>query len=138
MDESQFRYGKSAPFTEALAASDAKDAKDDPAADRPQIKAANGDYAAGVLKDAIGSVRTNHSSLHGELQRSFALIAELWSSYLRGRHLPKGASIRAIDVVQMMTLTEIARSIDRKIDRSCYVQSAAYSAIAGELSATEF
>ena len=64
---------------------------------------------------------------HGPRERSFAMIADLWSAYL-------GIDIEAYQVAQMMVLLKVARSqCGESTRQDHYIDSAGYSALAGEL-----
>lgn len=93
---------------------------------------ASGHVASEILREAAGIVEGARNTTHGDKERSFALIGELWATYLRGRH---GITppVEAFDVAQMMVLLKIARSIQGKPVRDHFVDAAGYAGIAGEL-----
>jgi hypothetical protein len=100
------------------------------------LKPRDGDGAGGILAEARNIVVGARNHTHGEKERSFAVIAGLWSVYLAGRK-DGGASapVTAFDVAWMMTLLKCARSIQGTPARDHFVDGAGYAAIAGELGA---
>jgi hypothetical protein len=70
---------------------------------------------------------------HGDTQKSFAMIGELWSIYLRyawnGRN---SVTILPHDVAVMMSLLKIARAAHAN-DADNYVDQAGYTALAAML-----
>jgi len=93
--------------------------------------------AAAILREAAGIVEGARNSSHGDKERSFNVIANLWNDYLRGRKVNEGLNftpISAVDVAQMMVLMKIARSIQGTPILDHFLDASAYSAIAGELS----
>jgi hypothetical protein len=100
------------------------------------LKPQDGDGAGGILAEARNIVVGARNHTHGEKERSFAVIAGLWSVYLAGRK-DGGASapVTAFDVAWMMTLLKCARSIQGTPARDHFVDGAGYAAIAGELGA---
>jgi uncharacterized protein DUF6378 len=129
VDESQFRYGKSAPIADTIGLPT-------PPAKPASGEHASGEHAHGILTEAAAIVRGDRNMIHGDKDRSFAVIAELWTTYLRGRaKFARGEPIHAIDVAQMMVLMKIARSIQEQPIRDHFTDQCRYSAIAGELAA---
>jgi hypothetical protein len=94
--------------------------------------------AGSILAEAKSAVTGARNATHGARERSFAVIAALWSSYLAGRAGVTGAAtIKPIDVSNMMVLLKIARSIQGTPIRDHYVDMAGYAAISGELAQNE-
>lgn len=89
--------------------------------------------AASILEEARNIVVGARNTTHGEKERSFSLIAGLWTLYLSGRK--DAGPISAVDVAQMMVLLKIARSVQGTFVRDHAVDAAGYSAIAGEIAA---
>lgn len=89
--------------------------------------------AASILRDAAVIVEGARNATHGDKERSFSVIADLWNAYLDGRR-EEGGIITGFDVAQMMVLLKIARSIQGEPVRDHFLDAAGYAAIAGELS----
>lgn len=89
--------------------------------------------AAAILTEAAGIVAGARNTTHGEKERSFQVIADLWNAYLLGRKTQ--GPITPFDVAQFMVLLKIGRSIQGKPARDHFVDAAGYSGIAGELAA---
>ena len=82
-----------------------------------------------ILEAAIEAI-THKGDQHGDAQASFAMIAELWTTYIghvmtiRGQHKLNGS-----DVAQLLVMLKISRSAyGRGADN--YVDAAGYSALA--------
>lgn len=89
-----------------------------------------------ILTDAAAIVAGARNTTHGEKERSFGVIANLWNAYLQGRRDP-AAPISARDVVQCMVLLKIARTVQGQPVTDHFLDAAGYSAIAGEIAAGE-
>lgn len=87
--------------------------------------------ATSILTEAANIVGGDRNSTHGDKERSFQVIANLWNAYLSGRKTQ--GDITPFDVAQFMVLLKVARSIQGKPVRDHFVDAAGYSAIAGEL-----
>lgn len=87
-----------------------------------------------ILHEAARIVAGDRNTTHGEKERSFTLIADLWNAYLEGRR--EWSPIRPVDVAQMMVLLKVARSIQGTMQRDHFLDMAGYAAIAGELAAS--
>lgn len=87
--------------------------------------------ASGVLKEAHEIVVGARQTQHGEKERSFKVIAQLWDVYLNGRK--DGGPVTAFDVAQMLCLLKIARSIQGSRIRDHAVDACGYAAIAWEV-----
>lgn len=87
--------------------------------------------AASILEEAAGIVVGSRSATHGDKERSFQVIANLWEAYITGRKID--GPITPFDVAQMMVLLKIARSIQGTMVRDHAVDACGYAAIAGEL-----
>ena len=92
----------------------------------------SGDLSSSILTEAAGIVAGDRNSTHGEKKRSFMAIAKVWTTYLASRRLPVGP-IRPVDVAHMMVLLKQQRAEWGTAVRDHFVDSAGYSAIAGEL-----
>lgn len=92
--------------------------------------------AAEILHEAARIVAGARNQTHGEKERSFAVVADLWSVYLNARKAPR-APISARDVAQMMVLMKVARSAQGEPVPDHFLDQAGYSAIAGELATAE-
>lgn len=93
----------------------------------------SGAVAADILREAADIVAGARNATHGDKERSFQAIADLWNAYLDGRKVPGALGPR--DVAWMMVLLKIGRSIQGTPVRDHALDAAGYSAIAGELSA---
>lgn len=85
------------------------------------------------VAEIVGGAR---NATHGEKERSFVCIGELWTVYLRNRP-DANAPVSARDVSQMMVLLKIARSIQGEPVQDHFWDEAGYAAIAGELAELE-
>lgn len=88
--------------------------------------------SADILSEAAGIVAGARNETHGDKERSFVAIAEMWTAYLRTRKDPNGV-IRPHDVAQMMVHLKQQRAEWGTPTRDHFVDSCGYSAIAGEL-----
>lgn len=91
----------------------------------------SGSGASSILKEATSIVVGARNSTHGDKERSFQVIANLWNAYLEGRKVQ--GPITPFDVAQFMVLLKIGRSIQGTMVRDHAVDACGYSAIAGEL-----
>lgn len=92
-------------------------------------------YAAKVLVEAANIVAGARNTTHGDVERSFALIAKFWTLYLEARMARAATSVTAVDVAQMMVLMKVARSIQGTPLREHFLDEAGYAALAAELAA---
>jgi hypothetical protein len=91
---------------------------------------ASGTYAARLLRDAADIVEGARNRTHGDKERSFQSIADLWNAYRATRsRLP----ITAADVAVMMVLLKVARTAHGIPIPDHFTDMAGYAAIAGEL-----
>lgn len=91
----------------------------------------SGSVSASILEEAARIVVGARNATHGDKERSFQVIADLWQAYLVGR---KGLGpVSAFDVAQMMVLLKIGRSIQGTMVRDHAVDACGYAAIAGEI-----
>lgn len=82
-----------------------------------------------VLADAAKIIRRRGNE-HGHTERSFTMIAELWSTYIK--HVAPMRELNAYDVAQMMTLVKKARATyGFSIDN--FTDDAGYTALAADL-----
>jgi hypothetical protein len=88
--------------------------------------------ASAILTNAAQIVAGDRNSTHGNKERSFQVIADMWNLYLGSR--TTGGDITPVHVAQMMELLKIARSIVGLPTQDHFTDSAGYAAIAGELS----
>ena len=82
-----------------------------------------------ILEQAIQCVCHDRQDQHGKPENTFAVIANLWNTYLEAT----GAPLVEKDVAQMMVLFKIARSVCGNVKDDDYIDAAGYSALAGEL-----
>lgn len=88
-----------------------------------------------ILREAESIVEGTRNETHGQKERSFQMIGELWSIYLNSRADPYCVSAR--DVSMMMVLMKIARSVQGTPVRDHFLDCCGYAAIAGELAELE-
>lgn len=90
--------------------------------------------ASDLLMQAAQIVDGNRNVTHGEKERSFAVIAELWSTYLRAANVIHESNIvDSEDVAWMMVLMKIARRLCGTPLADHAIDAAGYAGIAGEL-----
>ena len=80
-----------------------------------------------ILNEAGNCVLRDRDKEYGTPEDSFAMIADLWTTYLQERVV-----IAPRDVAAMMALLKIAR-ISRSCKRDNWVDLAGYAACGGEL-----
>jgi len=85
-----------------------------------------------VLLDA-GDVIRQRLKDHGNTERSFQMIADMWSSYINHSFTSRGeVRLRPYDIAQMMALTKMARSVYGYSEDN-FVDGAGYTALAAML-----
>lgn len=94
--------------------------------------------ASDLLMQAAQIVDGNRNVTHGEKERSFCVIADLWSIYLEARGVickdgGESLDVSAEDVAWMMVLMKIARRLCGTIVADHAIDAAGYAGIAGEL-----
>jgi len=81
-----------------------------------------------ILKEAIDIINGERQDQYGKPEDSFALIAELWTSYVKRIN----RDLNAKDIALMMVLFKIAREVHQgKVDN--IIDGAGYLGIAGDL-----
>jgi hypothetical protein len=100
----------------------------------PNIKPDELSIAETVLLDAAKAVRDRNVE-HGHTERSFTLIADLWSSYIGHCYTIRGDTrLRPYDIAMMMDLVKTARAVyGYSLDN--FVDKAGYSGLAAMLQA---
>ena len=90
-----------------------------------------------ILNAASELVRTRHK-VHGQTERSFDMIAQLWNAYLLGIADARNeeTDIKSHDVAQMMVLLKIARTAYGSSEDH-FIDEAGYAALAGMLKDTD-
>lgn len=83
-----------------------------------------------VLETARQAVCQDRAETHGDLDTTFAVIADLWGAYLGNCFL------RPRDVINMMVLLKVARARDNLHDDN-WVDMAGYAACGAELDEIE-
>lgn len=78
-----------------------------------------------ILQEAERVITTERHDQYGDSQDAFALIAEMWSSWL-------GTQVSGYDVAMMMTLLKIARSRHNPGHSDNVVDLCGYAALAWE------
>lgn len=95
--------------------------------------------ALALTVEAAKTVTVSRPGVHGSAENSFAMIGELWTTYLRHvRKVRKSDEIRPEDVAQMMSMLKKARAIygDTK-NRDNFVDDLGYTSLAGMLQLPE-
>nr|DAF27531.1 MAG TPA: hypothetical protein [Caudoviricetes sp.] len=83
-----------------------------------------------VLEAAIQTVCEDRPDAYGEPENNFALIADLWSTYL-------DRTVMADDVAMMMCLLKIARIKTGRSKLDSYIDLAGYAACAADTGGPE-
>lgn len=79
-----------------------------------------------ILRTAAQYVTQDRASTHGDAERNFQRIAEMWSAYL-------GVPVDSVDVASMMVLLKLARIKNNPQHLDNWVDVAGYAACGGEL-----
>lgn len=91
----------------------------------------------GILDAAKQCVCTDRDQQYGSPEDNFALIAKLWSEYLRATGLGDGDDswglVSAEDVAVMMCLLKIARIATGAPKADSWIDLAGYAACGGEI-----
>lgn len=85
-----------------------------------------------ILTEAAQIVAGARNSTHGDKERSFSAIANVWTAYLANRKDPTGP-IRPHDVPLMMVLLKMQRAEWGTPIRDHWVDQCGYAALAYEL-----
>lgn len=85
-----------------------------------------------ILRTAATYVTRDRAAEHGDAERNFERIADLWNAYLG-----EWANIKAHDVASMMALLKIARITNNPKHLDNWVDLAGYAACGGELATKE-
>ena len=98
----------------------------------PNIKPDQLSVAESVLLDASSAVRDRNKE-HGHTQRSFGMIADMWSVYINHSFTIRGeVRLKPHDVAQMMAMVKLARTVyGYSIDN--FIDGAGYTALAAML-----
>lgn len=91
-----------------------------------------------VLHTANKVVTTERGGQHGGAEDSFAMIGQLWQTYLRNTNNVRAQYASEIvitpkDVAQMMVLLKIARNVHGQLKDDDFVDQAGYTALAAAL-----
>lgn len=91
--------------------------------------------AGGIIREAASIVDGARNQAHGDKERSFIAIAELWNAYLvSALDARPERVIQPRDVAAMMVLMKMARALHGDAShRDHYVDMVGYSGIMGEL-----
>lgn len=101
-----------------------------------EVKLSSVPKATSILEMAAKALSVRGEQ-HGDMQESFTMIAQFWTTYVRHISAVYGeVKISASDVGQMMVLLKIARATYGE-GNDHYVDEAGYSGIAGALSGEE-
>lgn len=79
-----------------------------------------------ILRTAAQYVTRDRQADHGDAERSFGRIADLWTAYL-------GVPVDEGDVALMMVLLKVARAGSNQAHLDNWVDIAGYAACGGEL-----
>ena len=91
--------------------------------------------AISMLVEAGEALKKN-SGVHGDTEKSFQMVADMWSAYLHNVLLKRNNGIRveSYDVARMLEMLKIGRStFGDPFHRDNFIDSAGYAAIAGML-----
>jgi len=98
----------------------------------PNIKPTDLTVPEKVLLDAGDAIR-NRLKEHGHTERSFGMIADLWSTYINHSFTIRGeVKLRPYDVAQMMAMVKTARSTYGYSEDN-FTDGAGYTALAAML-----
>jgi len=86
-----------------------------------------------ILDTAKQAVTKDRAATHGDAERSFELIAALWSSLLDGHITQSPIHITPAQVALMMASLKIARAWDNPGHADNWVDLAGYAACGGEV-----
>jgi hypothetical protein len=76
----------------------------------PNIKQTDLTISERVLLDAGDAIRSRLKE-HGHTERSFGMIADLWTTYINHSFTSRGdVKLRPYDIAQMMSMVKMARS----------------------------
>jgi hypothetical protein len=90
------------------------------------------DVSEKVLLDAGDAIRARLKE-HGHTERSFTMIAEMWTTYIKHSFTSSnGVHLRPYDVAQMMNILKMARSVYGYSEDN-FVDGAGYTALAAML-----
>jgi len=90
------------------------------------------EVATTTLKNAAAAI-LDRSKKHGDTLKSFAMMGQLWQTYLAHAYQANGNhTIRPHDVAQMMIMLKIARSLYGQSSDN-YVDQAGFAALAAML-----
>ena len=94
-----------------------------------------------ILKLAEKLVSKDRNEQYGEPSEAFAVIGELWTTYMRHRRarveLEDQLHIARYDVGVMLSLMKIARLMQKPKKMDTHVDLAGYAACTGEISAMD-
>ena len=89
--------------------------------------------AEALILDAGNQIRRGNGE-HGDTEKSFAMIGELWTTYIAHAMTARGdGKLRAHDVAEMMSLVKKARKV-YGYSRDNSVDDIGYTSLAGMLS----
>jgi hypothetical protein len=98
----------------------------------PNIKPDELNIAESILLDAGNAIR-DRSKEHGHTERSFMMIAEMWTTYIGHVYTIRGETrLRPHDVAFMMDMLKTARSV-YGYSTDNFVDKAGFSALAAML-----
>ena len=89
-----------------------------------------------ILDEAAKCVCGDRDEQYGSPENSFAVIADLWNTYINARRYFKGFSrdcLEASDVAAMMTLFKMARVATGQNKADNWIDAAGYAACGGEV-----
>lgn len=99
---------------------------------RPEIASDKLTISEEVLSEASHAVRTRNL-IHGHTLRSFTMIAEMWTTYIKHAYTIRGVmELRADDVAQMQAIVKQVRSIYGESNDN-YIDEAGYAALSAML-----
>lgn len=85
-----------------------------------------------VLLDALKVINGERQNSYGNPEDNFAIIAEMWSTYLAGRYNAE-FYLKAQDVALMMTLLKVARVSTGTASKDSFIDAAGYIGLAADM-----
>lgn len=86
-----------------------------------------------ILNQAKSIINGERQGTYGDAEDSFAMIANLWSSYLNKNPMKQFIDISREDVANMMILMKIARNTSGIYKEDNWIDICGYAALGGEI-----
>ena len=85
-----------------------------------------------VLLESLDVINGERQNAYGNPEDNFAVIAEMWSTYLAGRYNTE-FRLKAQDVALMMTLLKVARVSTGTATKDSFIDAAGYIGLAADM-----